>query len=93
MIKRLKRFFEKPEKDYCFKVRKLSVNYGKKNVLKNLSFIIEKKDIFGIIGLSGSGKSTLLNALMKFTSFEGFVDKSPGVMGYCPQEKHQLIRH
>ncbi|CAL4321995.1 Lipoprotein-releasing system ATP-binding proteinLolD [Buchnera aphidicola (Cavariella theobaldi)] len=33
------------------------------SVLKNISFVIKKKDIIAIIGKSGSGKSTLLHLL------------------------------
>lgn len=36
---------------------------GKVEAVKNISFSIEKGDIFGIIGLSGAGKSTLVRCL------------------------------
>jgi ABC-type polysaccharide/polyol phosphate transport system ATPase subunit len=36
---------------------------NKKNVLKNISFTIQNRDILGIIGDNGSGKSTLLKLL------------------------------
>ena len=45
--------------------------------VKNISFSIEKGDIFGIIGLSGAGKSTLvrcLNLLEKPTEGNIYID-------------------
>jgi len=36
---------------------------GKVDAAKNISFEVEKGDIFGIIGLSGAGKSTLVRCL------------------------------
>lgn len=38
-------------------------NNGQVEAVKNMSFSIEKGDIFGIIGLSGAGKSTLVRCL------------------------------
>ena len=40
-----------------------SFSYDKKEVFKNLNFIIPKNSIIGIYGESGSGKSTLVNLL------------------------------
>lgn len=45
------------------KTNNLSVNYGSKNVLKNLSMTIKRNKITAIIGPSGCGKSTLLTTL------------------------------
>lgn len=38
-------------------------NNGQVEAVKNITFSIEKGDIFGIIGLSGAGKSTLVRCL------------------------------
>ena len=46
--------------------KNLTKQYGKKQVLKNVSLDINKGEIFGIIGMSGSGKTTLLNTLIGF---------------------------
>ena len=44
-------------------VQNLSKNYGKKQVLKNLSFTIEPGRVIGLLGENGVGKSTLLKIL------------------------------
>ena len=37
--------------------------YKEQQVLKNISFTVEKGDFFGIVGRNGSGKSTLLKLI------------------------------
>ncbi len=44
-------------------VRGLHKNFGDLKVITDVSFDIEKGDIFGIIGQSGAGKSTLLRCI------------------------------
>jgi iron complex transport system ATP-binding protein len=46
-----------------FHVDSLTVGYGKTNVIKDLSFSVEKGSIVGILGANGSGKTTLLKAV------------------------------
>jgi len=83
----LDKLFKKKPKNYSIKVTGLNVSYGKKKVLNNIHFTINKKDVFGIIGLSGSGKSTLLKSLMGFINYKGLIDKTQDSIGYCPQEE------
>ncbi|MCG6842425.1 phosphonate ABC transporter ATP-binding protein [Fusobacterium nucleatum] len=44
-------------------VKNLVKNYGDKQILKNISFNINKGEIISIIGESGAGKSTLMRCL------------------------------
>lgn len=46
-------------------IKNLSKSYGKTEILKNISFDIEKNDKLLIIGPSGSGKTTLIRCLNK----------------------------
>lgn len=52
--------------------RKITKGYGKTNVLKNISFSIEKNTITGLIGRNGAGKTTLLKIIA------GFIRESSG---------------
>ena len=44
-------------------LKNISVNYGTKQVLKNLNLTLETGQIHGLLGLNGSGKTTLFNAI------------------------------
>ena len=43
----------------------LSIAYGKKPVVENVSFAIESSEILTVIGANGSGKSTLMKAIAR----------------------------
>lgn len=61
------------------KVEKLSKNYGSKKAVDNVSFKLEKGDIFGFIGPNGAGKTTTIKMIVGILSpDEGdiFVDGS-----------------
>lgn len=45
------------------KIQNLSVAYGQRPVLKNISFEVKKGETFALLGPNGSGKSTLLRAV------------------------------
>lgn len=44
----------------------VSFKYNSEEVLSNLSFTIEKGNVFGIVGTTGSGKSTVANLIPRF---------------------------
>ncbi|MCX6803238.1 MAG: ABC transporter ATP-binding protein [Candidatus Diapherotrites archaeon] len=45
-------------------VEKVSKFYGKKKVLDNVSFTIQRGEIFGLLGSNGAGKSTLTSIIL-----------------------------
>lgn len=45
------------------RVENLTAGYGREDIVKNISFSLEKGSITGILGANGSGKTTLLKAL------------------------------
>lgn len=58
--------------------RNVTKELGHRLILDNVSFQIQKGEIFGIIGMSGSGKTTLLNHLI------GFLKPNEGKIYYQP---------
>lgn len=48
----------------------LSVRYGEKQVLKDISLTVKEHEIFGIIGPANSGKTTFLRTLNRMDMFE-----------------------
>ena len=52
-------------------VKNLYVNYEKRNILKDISFSLNKGETLSIIGPSGCGKSTLLLSLANLKEIDG----------------------
>lgn len=49
--------------NYILEIKNLEKNFGSHQVLKNISFTVEKGDVISVIGASGSGKSTMLRCI------------------------------
>ncbi len=68
-------------------VKNLSVNFGKQNILRDISFSIEEGDTLAIIGPNGSGKTTLFRAILGAVKYEGEIHKDKEMhFGYVPQK-------
>lgn len=52
-------------------VSQLSKNFGDMPILKNVTFKIEEKEKFAIVGVNGAGKTTLFRILANETSYDG----------------------
>ncbi|MFZ0471349.1 MAG: ABC transporter ATP-binding protein, partial [Bacteroidales bacterium] len=79
-------------------VRSVSKSFGSIEAVKNVSFSIDKGEIFGILGPNGAGKSTIVNILSTLVKpdkgdviIDGVNIKGDGnaikqIMGVVPQE-------
>ena len=47
-------------------IRNLSKKIGKKQILKDVSFSVDKGETVGLLGRNGAGKTTIVNLLMRF---------------------------
>lgn len=71
-----------------FVIQNLSKSFGKKEVLRNISFTFESGKIYGLLGRNGAGKTTLFNCInrdLKADSGECFIDQrslKPEDIGY-----------
>ena len=54
-----------------FEVKNLSARYGKREILKDISFCLQDGSIVGLLGANGCGKTTLLKALCGILPHEG----------------------
>jgi len=73
-------------------VKNLSVNFGKENIIKNLSFSVKEGEFLTILGPNGSGKTVLLKVLLGLISkYKGDINWNNKVkIGYLPQGLTQL---
>ena len=65
-------------------VKDLSLSYGDKKVLKNVSFSLNRGEVLCIVGESGSGKSSILLSIM------GLLPKNAKLSGSILLEGNEL---
>lgn len=72
-------------------VKNLSKSFGRLNVLKDISFEVEKGQVVAIIGPSGSGKSTLLRCINQLEKADGGLINVCGVSMLAPDDKGTCV--
>jgi ABC-2 type transport system ATP-binding protein len=65
-------------------VKSVEKNYGRKKILKGVSFTANKGEITCLIGINGVGKTTILNAIMALTP----INKGQILIDGEPIDKH-----
>lgn len=82
--------------NHLLEINNLGCSYGEADVIKNISFTVDKAEIVGIAGESGSGKSTLFNSILGFKNNlkikSGEIKfKNKDLLNLNPKEKRQLF--
>ena len=73
--------------DTILDVSHLSVHFGHRDVLRDLSFNVERGSSLAILGPNGAGKTVLFRSLVGATPFAGTVRWAPDTrIGYVPQK-------
>lgn len=68
----------------------LTKNYGKKRGVQNISFTVEKGEIFGFLGPNGAGKSTTIRCILGMLRYEAGEIK---VLGHrAEKEQKEILR-
>ncbi len=76
--------------DYAIVAEGLTKRYGDKTVVKNISFRVERGEIFGILGPNGAGKTTTLEMIETLRHIDG---GSVAVDGIDVKKNPEKIRH
>ncbi len=67
-------------------VRNVRKSFGRKEVLRDVSFALEPGRIVGITGENGAGKTTLLRIIVGLLAPDSGTVGRAAPMGYCPQD-------
>ena len=64
---------DSPKASFPLEVNGVSVAYGRKQVLKDISFDVRPAEVFGLVGLNGAGKTTLIRAILNLRTPSGTI--------------------
>jgi len=73
----------------AIETRSLTKQFGALHAVRDVSFRVERGEVFGFLGPNGAGKSTTINVLLDF------VRRTSGevsVLGYDPEEDPRAVR-
>lgn len=71
-------------------LKNISVSFGNRKVLSNISLSLQPGRILTLLGPNGAGKSTLVRVVLGLIApTEGTLEREPGLrIGYVPQKLH-----
>ena len=76
--------------EFLVEAKSLSISYGAKRAVDDVSFIIPKGRVVGLLGHNGAGKSTLMRAMVGLAQGTGGLS----VLGLDPcKDRVQLLQH
>ena len=74
------------ESSLALSVQKVSVAFGQRRIIHDLSFQAAKGETLAIVGPNGAGKTVLLRALLNLVPYQGMIQWAEGTrLGYVPQ--------
>lgn len=68
----------------------VTIAYGAKTVMENLSLTVDRGETFGLMGLNGAGKTTLIKAILGLRGMRGGTINIMGQPSYDAQSRRQL---
>ena len=76
--------------EWVFRAQNLTVGYGRRALFRDLSLVVGKGEILGIVGPNGSGKTTIVRTLLGLVPpLAGSVERRPPDLrvSYAPQRE------
>jgi ABC-type multidrug transport system ATPase subunit len=74
------------DSNHILRVNHIAKTFGRRKVLNDISFQVDKGKILAIMGENGAGKSTLLKIMVGLLKPDAGNIELHGSLGYCPQE-------